>query len=116
MPVRNITKWLPPSGTGLVTQGGTNNLITNLGNFLTDNLGNFLVTTTTLVKPKTSSTWTKTAKNKNTWINQTVTQTAVFTLIDELANFVVDELGNNIVSGTNSVAGKNSTVWTLSGL
>lgn len=115
-PVKNVTKWLPPSGQGYIKNVDNESIITNAGLFLTDNLGNFLVTTPITIIPKFISDWARSTKNNTLWVNKNLTTFTAYNIVDQSSNNLVDPSGNQIVDTGESASGKSVTSWTGSGV
>ena len=117
--VKNITRWYPKSGSGYITGSDNGDLTTLSGVPLTTLSGVNLIVDTNIYNPKSITPWTKSTKQVTAWrplggAGYVVSQ-GVLDFVDNLGNFITDNLGNNIVTTPNYVTGKNVTIWTPTG-
>lgn len=125
MPVRNPTKWTPPSGRGFVTTTANDTITTQSALNLTTQSGVNLQLESTLYKKPYVTGWNKSTKGKTKWQtasgsgyvinagNKSIVTNNSFQLTDNLGNLIattdVYNINKYATSWNKSI--KNKTSW-----
>lgn len=116
---KNITNWYPPSGTGYISGSDDGNITTLSGISITTLSGINLIVDANIYNPKFPTVWTKSTKEVTAWRplrgGGYVVSQGTLDFVSNLGNYIVDNLGNNIVTTSTYTTGKNPTVWTVTG-
>lgn len=119
-PPKQITRWFPSRGEGYVSNNGGVNLLTQSGVNLLTQSGVDLITNPNNYSPKYVTTWAKSTKNTTAYRplggSGYVVNAGTLNLITNTNLFLIDNLGDYLVTTPTYVKPKNVTTWTPSGV
>lgn len=118
MPVRNPTKWAPPSGRGYISSSTGSNITTQASVDLTTQSGSTLTINPSIYKQPYATAWAKSSKNKTGWQRASGTGYIINAgnkfILTNNGFSLADNLGNLLATTTIYEIDKYATSWNKS--